>query len=58
LRLLLAITLLLPTAFGQPLPDVYKDEAHGDPPFLSQPGWRPLLNGQDLAGWHSTTSSV
>lgn len=35
------------------VPDLYTTESHGDPPFLSQPGWRPLLNGQDLSGWHS-----
>jgi hypothetical protein len=58
LRLLLAITLLLPSAFGQPLPDVYKDESHGDPPYLSQPGWRPLLNGRDLTGWRSVDGPV
>lgn len=33
-------------------PDLYTTEMHGDPPFLSQPGWKPLLNGQDLGGWH------
>lgn len=33
-------------------PDLYTTELHGDPPFLSQPGWRPLLNGRDLSGWH------
>lgn len=27
-------------------------EAHGDPPFLLEDGWRPLLNGRDLTGWH------
>jgi hypothetical protein len=26
-------------------------EAHGDPPFLLEEGWEPLLNGKDLAGW-------
>jgi hypothetical protein len=26
-------------------------EAHGDPPYLLEDGWRPLLNGRDLAGW-------
>jgi len=36
---------------AQSLPDLYHDEAIGDPPFLWQPGWRPLLNGRDLAGW-------
>jgi len=34
------------------VPDSYTGEMHGDPPFLSQPGWRPLLNGRDTAGWH------
>ena len=40
-------------AVGQKLPDLYKDESHGDPPYLSQTGWRPLLNGSDLSGWQS-----
>jgi hypothetical protein len=26
-------------------------EAHGDPPFLLEEGWRPLLSGKDLSGW-------
>jgi hypothetical protein len=26
-------------------------EAHGDPPFVLEEGWEPLLNGRDLAGW-------
>jgi hypothetical protein len=26
-------------------------EAHGDPPFLLEEGWKPLLNGKDLTGW-------
>ena len=26
-------------------------EAHGDPPFVLEEGWRPLLNGRDLSGW-------
>ncbi len=42
-------------------------EAHGDAPYLLEPGWKPLLNGRDLNGWVSqggkpqqwvTTSSV
>ncbi len=37
---------------AQELPDLYHDEAYGDAPFLSEPGWRPLLNGKDLSGWH------
>lgn len=34
------------------IPDLYHAEAHGDPPFLSEAGWRPLLNGKNFAGWH------
>ena len=47
--------LLLPaagTALSQSLPDLYHDEKAGDPPFLTEAGWRPLLNGRDLSGWH------
>ncbi len=40
-------------AVAQSLPDLYHDEKHGDPPYLSESGWRPLLNGRDLTGWHS-----
>ena len=36
---------------SQKLPDLYKDESHGDPPYLSETGWRPLLNSADLTGW-------
>ncbi|HZQ53559.1 MAG TPA: DUF1080 domain-containing protein [Bryobacteraceae bacterium] len=25
--------------------------SHGDPPFLLERGWTPLLNGRDLSGW-------
>ncbi|HEY3837315.1 MAG TPA: DUF1080 domain-containing protein [Bryobacteraceae bacterium] len=50
---IVASTLLfLPLVCAQKLPDLYKDESHGDPPFLSQTGWRPLLNGTDLHGWN------
>jgi 3-keto-disaccharide hydrolase len=42
---------------AQKLPDLYHDEAHGDPPFLSESGWRSLLNGRDLGGWHSEGAS-
>lgn len=26
-------------------------DPHGDPPYLLEDGWEPLLNGKDLAGW-------
>jgi hypothetical protein len=38
-------------AAAQPHPELNDGEAHGDPPFLLEEGWRPLLNGRDLAGW-------
>jgi hypothetical protein len=32
----------------------YSDgEFHGDPPYMLEPGWTPLLNGRDLGGWVS-----
>ncbi len=33
-------------------PQLNDGEAHGDPPFLLEDGWTPLLNGRDLTGWH------
>ncbi len=38
---------------SQSLPDLYHDEKSGDPPYLTEPGWRALLNGRDLSGWHA-----
>lgn len=37
---------------AQTLPDAYHSEIHGDPAYLTEPGWKPLLNGRDLSGWH------
>jgi len=50
--LLLALHLLIPAARGQQRPQLNDGEAHGDPPFLLEDGWRPLLTGRDLSGWH------
>ncbi|MEZ5399700.1 MAG: DUF1080 domain-containing protein [Bryobacteraceae bacterium] len=47
-RSLLALPLTLNALAQDSLND---GEAHGDPPFLLEDGWRPLLNGKDLAGW-------
>ena len=30
---------------------------HGDPPFLVESGWRPLLNGKNLDGWQFLDST-
>ena len=37
---------------AQPRPELNDGDAHGDPPYLLEEGWTPLLNGKDLAGWH------
>ena len=35
-------------------PSIFQDgDAHGDPPFLQETGWTPLLNGQNLDGWEA-----
>ncbi len=33
------------------LPAVNDGYDHGDPPFLLEDGWKPLLNGKNLDGW-------
>lgn len=33
--------------------DVTDGEMHGDAPYLIEEGWKPLLNGKDLSGWHA-----
>jgi hypothetical protein len=52
MRVLLAILALGALMQQPPRPSMIQDgEAHGDPPFLIEEGWEPLLNGKDLAGW-------
>jgi hypothetical protein len=49
------LTLLLAAAMclsGQRRPQLNDGDAHGDPPFLIEDGWTPLLNGRDISGWH------
>ena len=42
-----------------PRPSAIQDgEAHGDPPFVLEEGWEPLLNGKDLAGWKACDAST
>ena len=42
---------------AQSMPNPYHDETAGDPPYLTQAGWRPLLDGKDLAGWHAENNA-
>jgi hypothetical protein len=53
-RTALVISLLLAAVplFPQARINLNDGEAHGDPPFLLEEGWRALLNGRDLTGWH------
>jgi hypothetical protein len=37
---------------------VQDGEPHGDPPYLLEDGWQPLLNGADLDGWKACDSST
>ena len=39
--------------FAQQSPQLNDGEPHGDPPFLLEDGWKPLLNGKDVSGWHA-----
>ncbi|MCS7026111.1 MAG: DUF1080 domain-containing protein [Bryobacteraceae bacterium] len=45
------VLLVVPLLLAQPPLELNDGEHHGDPPFLLEPGWRPLLNGRDLSGW-------
>ena len=54
MRTLVAMLMLGMLAQQQPPPGyspVQDGEPHGDPPYLLEEGWEPLLNGKDLAGW-------
>ena len=33
------------------MPVIYDGWDHGDPPFMLEDGWKPLLNGTNLDGW-------
>ncbi len=51
IRVLVTICLALSLS-GQHRAQYNDGDAHGDPPFLVEDGWTPLLNGHDLTGWH------
>jgi hypothetical protein len=48
---LVCTLLLVSLAAGADAPPVNDGNGHGDPPFLQESGWRPLLNGKNLDGW-------
>jgi len=53
-RALFAVTLLVVAVGLAQKPAEFTDgESHGDPPYLIESGWMPLLNGNDLSAWHA-----
>jgi len=54
MRKVFALALLLATSLAaqRVVPNLNDGEDHGDPPYMQEEGWRPLLNGKDLSGWH------
>ncbi|MGA3099555.1 MAG: hypothetical protein ABSF25_24135, partial [Bryobacteraceae bacterium] len=38
-------------AMGADIPPLTDGSDHGDPSFLAEDGWKPLLNGRNLDGW-------
>ena len=49
LFLLLGLGVLLQQPQGYSV--IQDGDPHGDPPYLLEDGWEPLLNGKDLGGW-------
>jgi hypothetical protein len=59
MRILLAL-MALGALLQQPLrySPIQDGDPHGDPPYLIEEGWEPLLNGKDLAGWKSCDAAA
>ena len=38
-------------AVAADIPPLNDGSEHGDPLFLAEDGWKPLLNGRNLDGW-------
>jgi hypothetical protein len=53
--LLFALALTIQAPAISPIQD---GDAHGDPPFLLEEGWEPLLDGSSLAGWQACDPKV
>jgi hypothetical protein len=44
------------TATAQQRAQLNDGDAHGDAPYLLEDGWKPLLTGRDVSGWHGVDS--
>jgi hypothetical protein len=62
MRIFLAILLLTTLASQQPPSGGYSPVQdgypHGDPPYLLEAGWEPLLNGKDMNGWKACDANA
>lgn len=56
LKIFLMLTLVFSPLLQRQKPVLNDGDMHGDPPFLLEEGWTPLLNGADLSGWHGQGS--
>jgi hypothetical protein len=52
MRTPLFLLLLTLSLSAQRRPVLNDGDSHGDAPYLLEDGWKPLLNGKDLSGWH------
>ena len=57
LKAIVVLALLVAPLVGQQGRQLNDGEMHGDPPFLLEDGWSPLMNGKDLAGWRGQGSN-
>lgn len=57
MRLLLLLALAL-AAQTPPLSPIQDGDSHGDPPYLLEDGWEPLLDGSSLAGWRACDTNA
>src|SRR5882672_1008850 len=55
-KTMLALILLVLPLGAQQKRQLNDGETHGDPPFLLEEGWTPLLNGKDLTGWRGQSA--
>jgi hypothetical protein len=48
---LVLVVMSVSLVIGSAFPQADEGMFHGDPPYLLEEGWKPLLNGVDLDGW-------
>lgn len=53
MRVCFVVLCAMLAAMAQSRSPITDGEAHGDPPYLLEDGWKPLLNGSDLSNWRS-----